>query len=130
VYKVFVMWSPSFILGTILLSILYNYYFRDIGSYVVTCQFTSKIWTKFPSWWGVSRGQFFIPKTDLARQSSPVRLSLSLIDSLVFCLRLVYPTNPRDPHTFSMSQSSGITLINMNRMNNTADYRNKSQPFH
>jgi hypothetical protein len=72
---------------------------------------------------------FSLSKTDLARQSSPARLSLSLAYSLVFCLRLVCPTNPRDPHTLSTSQASGITLMNMNRIN-TADYMNKSQPFH
>jgi hypothetical protein len=32
----------------------------------------------------ISLGQFFIPKTDLAQQSSPARLSLSLTNSLVF----------------------------------------------
>jgi hypothetical protein len=75
-------------------------------------------------------GQFFVPKTDLAQQSSPARLNLSLIYSLVFCLRLVCPTNLRDPHTLSISQASRITQRNINIMHNTTDYRNKSQPFH
>ena len=74
----------------------------------------------------MTRGQFFDTKKDLAGQSSLARLSLSLTDSLVFCLRLICPTNPRDPHTLSMSQASGITLMNGNRINNIADYRNKS----
>jgi hypothetical protein len=73
---------------------------------------------------------FSLSKTDIARQSSPARLSLSLTDSLVFCLRLVCPTNPRNPHTLSMPQASGITQLNRNRINTAAIYRNKSQPFH
>jgi hypothetical protein len=71
---------------------------------------------------------FSLSKTDLARQSSLARLSLSLAYSLVFCLRLVCPTNPKDPNTLSMPQASGITQLN--RIHNTTDYGNKSQPFH
>ena len=54
-----------------------------------------------------SRGQFFIPKTNLARQSSPARLSLSLA-SLVFAQQLSVSLTKRFPTLSPVIQTNEI----------------------